>query len=746
MTKANYNKKKFQDLKETIELRNAEIDELNMQLATKDKEINKFKNYITKQKYELKTLELKVDSEINNEKAKIKELDNLQQKLKEKQDIIDDKQDQIKYLRTLIDDYKLQIHNNTENLEIQLRKISKTYGGLLAQKDLIIEKIHEKRTSYIEELVILSKDEGFHIKPTNGGFAFFPLKEEGEIMTEKEYEDLPENNKESIMAKASYLKEKAERVLEKLRVMELDAMKELKIIYSKFLSQDMELKKEEYLLKFIAEDRVYEYLEMLFIEIEKGLIECYNINIEEDEEKIEELLSGFEVSILVDNSNYKHPRVIYEEDPTISNLIGSIEYENINGNYATNLSLITPGNLILANEGCIIIRLNQLANNIYSYYYLKKALLTGKVNLESSKSYLDVLSVNGLKPEAIEVNVKVILIGDYQSYDILYREDEDFKKLFPLRVEYLSNIKKDEISYDEIKKYIFKRASINKVKNIKEDGIKEIIKYLSRIARSREKINIDSNYIDKLLVLAKNKSKDEIKVEDIRDIIYLKDDIEKEILEEYRDNKMILSLNGKKIGAINALSVLDTGWCSFGKPMRLTCVVCKGEGKIIDIQKESNLSGSIHKKSINIIKGLISNLINPYEKLPVDFHLSFEQTYGIIDGDSASVAEVLCILSALSKKGIKQNIAVTGSINQFGEIQPIGGVNEKIEGFFNVCKLRKEKNIGVLIPESNLNELILNNMAVSLDLSLEDGVDGYSFLMSELKIRSRFEGKRGERL
>ena len=172
---------------------------------------------------------------------------------------------------------------------------------------------------------------------------------------------------------------------------------------------------------------------------------------------------------------------------------------------------------------------------------------------------------------------------------------------------------------------------------------------------------------------------------------------------------MILSLNGKKVGVINALSVIDTGWCSFGKPMRLTCVVCKGEGKILDIQKESNLSGSIHEKSINIIKGLISNLINPYEKLPVDFHLSFEQTYGIIDGDSASVAEVLCILSGLSKRGIKQNIAVTGSINQFGEVQPIGGLNEKIEGFYNVCKLKEEKNIGVLIPESNINELILNN-------------------------------------
>lgn len=605
-------------------------------------------------------------------------------------------------------------------LKETINKIKKDYlnsarsfynGSSESEKDLILEKIHDKRASYVEELVKLSKDEGFDIKPTNGGFAFFPLKGEGDVMTEKEYDDLPENNKESIIVKASCLKKKAEKVLEKLRVMELDVIKELKILYSKFLSEDMELKKEGYLLKFLTEDKAYEYLERLFIEIENGLIACYNINIEDDEEKIENLLNGFEISVLVDNSNYKHPRVIYEEDPTISNLIGSIEYENHNGNYVTNLSLINPGKLLLANEGCVIIRLNQLANNIYSYYYLKKVLLTEKVSLECSKSYLDVLAVNGLKPDSIEVKVKVILIGDYQSYDILYREDEDFKKLFPLRVEYPSIIKKDGIDFSEIREYIHHRGLSNNIKKISEDGIKEVIKYLSKIAGSRDKISIDSSYIDKLLILAKNKdrSKIEIDVEDIRDIIYLKDSIEKEVLEQYKDDKMLLSLNGKKVGAINALSVIDTGWCSFGKPMRLTCVVCKGEGKILDIQKESNLSGSIHEKSINIIKGLISNLINPYEKLPVDFHLSFEQTYGTIDGDSASVAEILCILSGLSKRGIKQNIAVTGSINQFGEVQPIGGLNEKIEGFYNVCKIKKEKNIGVLIPESNINEIILNN-------------------------------------
>ena len=165
MTKPNYNKKKFQDLKETIELKNAEIDELNMQLATKDKE-----NYITKQKYEIKTLELKVDSEINNEKAKFKELDDLQQKLNEKQEIIDDKQDQIKYLRTLIDDYKLQVHNNTENLEVQLRKISKTYEGLLAQKDLIIEKQDENIKSLLkdkEEIIKSNKTNVISLKLQN---------------------------------------------------------------------------------------------------------------------------------------------------------------------------------------------------------------------------------------------------------------------------------------------------------------------------------------------------------------------------------------------------------------------------------------------------------------------------------------------------------------------------------------------------------------------------------------------------
>ena len=522
-----------------------------------------------------------------------------------------------------------------------------------SEKDRIIDEVHSKRTNYIGELMEMAKIDGFDVKATNGGFAFIPLKE-GEAMTEKEYDELSEESKDSIVLKASNLKKKAEVVLEKLKDIELTSMKKLKGIYAEFMDVEM-----------------------------------------------------------VDNTNNKNPRVIYEEDPNVTNLFGNIEYENHNGLYSTDLSLINSGSMLQANEGCIIIRLNQLAMNNYSYYYLKKTLMSGKVSIDSSRGYLDIISINGVKPKAVPINVKVILIGDYESYDILYNADEDFKSLFPIRVEFSNYVKNQPIKGKVLKDYILERGKKHYINKVSDDAIKEIIKYLSRVAECRGKICIEDKNIDRLLILANNMAeldgREIISDKDIRNVAYEKSLIEDEILEMYEDSKIILTLSGEKVGAINGLAVLSSGYYTFGKPMRLTCVACKGEGKILDIQKESNMSGSIHEKSINILSGLLSNLIIPYEKLPVDFHLSFEQTYGQIDGDSASVAEILCILSALSKVGIKQNIAVTGSINQFGEVQAIGGVNEKIEGFYKVCKLLGDsKDKGVLIPITNSEDLVLN--------------------------------------
>ena len=581
-----------------------------------------------------------------------------------------------------------------------------------SEKDSIIDDVHSKRTTYIGELMEMAKIDGFDVKATNGGFAFIPLKE-GEAMTEKEYDELSEENKDSIVLKASNLKKKAEVVLEKLKDIELTSMKRLKGIYAEFMDVEMEDEKEDCLLNFIDDDDAYEYLEKVFYSIEKELVDCYTMNVEDDESNINEVLDKYDISVLVDNTNNKNPRVIYEEDPNVTNLFGNIEYENHNGLYSTDLSLINPGSMLQANEGCVIIRLNQLAMNNYSYYYLKKTLMSGKVSIDSSRGYLDIISINGVKPKAVPVNVKVILIGDYESYDILYNADEDFKSLFPIRVEFSNYVKNQPIKGKVLKDYILDRGKKHYINKVSDDAIKEIIKYLSRVAECRGKICIEDKNIDRLLILANNivelDGREIISDKDIRDVAYEKSLIEDEILEMYEDSKIILTLSGEKVGAINGLAVLSSGYFTFGKPMRLTCVACKGEGKILDIQKESNMSGSIHEKSINILSGLLSNLIIPYEKLPVDFHLSFEQTYGQIDGDSASVAEILCILSSLSKVGIKQNIAVTGSINQFGEVQAIGGVNEKIEGFYKVCKLLDDtKDKGVLIPITNSEDLVLN--------------------------------------
>ena len=581
-----------------------------------------------------------------------------------------------------------------------------------SEKDSIIDDVHSKRTTYIGELMEMAKIDGFDVKATNGGFAFIPLKE-GEAMTEKEYDELSEENKDSIVLKASNLKKKAEVVLEKLKDIELTSMKRLKGIYAEFMDVEMEDEKEDCLLNFIDDDDAYEYLEKVFYSIEKELVDCYTMNVEDDESDINEVLDKYDISVLVDNTNNKNPRVIYEEDPNVTNLFGNIEYENHNGLYSTDLSLINPGSMLQANEGCVIIRLNQLAMNNYSYYYLKKTLMSGKVSIDSSRGYLDIISINGVKPKAVPVNVKVILIGDYESYDILYNADEDFKSLFPIRVEFSNYVKNQPIKGKVLKDYILDRGKKHYINKVSDDAIKEIIKYLSRVAECRGKICIEDKNIDRLLILANNivelDGREIISDKDIRDVAYEKSLIEDEILEMYEDSKIILTLSGEKVGAINGLAVLSSGYFTFGKPMRLTCVACKGEGKILDIQKESNMSGSIHEKSINILSGLLSNLRIPYEKLPVDFHLSFEQTYGQIDGDSASVAEILCILSSLSKVGIKQNIAVTGSINQFGEVQAIGGVNEKIEGFYKVCKLLDDtKDKGVLIPITNSEDLVLN--------------------------------------
>ena len=409
------------------------------------------------------------------------------------------------------------------------------------EKDFLVDEIQSKRNDYINELMNMAKKEGFGVKVTNKGFAFIPLNGD-EAMTEKEYDDLEEKKKEIIAEKAGILRKQAEVILDELKDIELKSIKKLKKIYSKFLSTRMEEFKDDALLEFITDDDSYEYLERLFTCIEEDLVNCYTMSIEDDETEIYDILNKYDINVIVDNSNNLIPPVIYEEDPNLNNLIGLIEYENHNGLYTTNISLITAGSLIKANEGCLIIRLSSLVNNPSSYYHLKKILNSNSASFDTNKNYLEFINISGLKPKSIPVKVKVILIGDYESYDILYNSDEDFKKLFPLRAEFPTMVSINDDSINSFIDIIKQKIRKDEILDIDEDGIKEVCKYLCRKCSSKNKMLIESDAIDKILVLANNRAKEKrenrITKEDIVETAYEKELLEDELMNMYKDKKI----------------------------------------------------------------------------------------------------------------------------------------------------------------------------------------------------------------
>lgn len=585
-------------------------------------------------------------------------------------------------------------------------------GDINKEKEEIIDKIQKKRTDLVNELMSSANELGFEIKSSNKGFTFIPLKS-GEIMTEKEYDSLETEKKQKILSKVSELKNKSIKILESLKEIELVEVNKLKEIMLEYLKKETKEIKGKFAGEFLEDDEAIKFIYEMCEEIEEDISANYSMNYEEDEEKINEIINRYDINVLVDNSENSFPQVFFEEDPNVINLMGSIDYKSQSGTYVTDLSLIKAGSILRANEGCLIIRVNNLLANPTAYHNLKKVLLNRKVDLNYNKGYIDLLSISGIDPEPIKVEEKIILIGDYETYDILYNYDEDFKKIFKIKAQYNPVVDIDDNSKKSLITNIKDICAKYNVKILEDSAIKEIAKYLSRKAENRKKFFMDNEEITKLIAFSKNKVENEqgqsITDKDIIEVAYREDLVEREIREYYAENKILIDVNDNKVGQVNGLSVIDAGHFSLGKPIRITCSCCKGEGEILDVQKLSNLSGNIHSKAVNILNGLIGELFGKYNKMPVNFHLSFEQTYGKIEGDSASVAEFIAIVSSLSNLPVKQNIAVTGSLNQFGEVQAIGGVNEKIEGFFKVCRcLGSTKDKGVLIPVSNKNNLVLS--------------------------------------
>ncbi len=461
-----------------------------------------------------------------------------------------------------------------------------------------------------------------------------------------------------------------------------------------------------------------EYLD----DMEKNLIS--NIDLfkgqkrEQREPELVDPFLMFRVNLLIDNSDLKGAPVIIETNPNYLNLFGSIELTSSRfGILHSDFTKIKAGSFLKANGGFLVMNALDALIEPGVWQTLKRTLRNQILEIQNYAS-LFLISTTRLKPEPIKCNVKVVMIGDDYMYNLLYYLDEDFKKIFKVKAEFDSEMKKDDDTIKEYIQFMRKISADDKLLPFNKSGIAAVIEYGTRLAGRQKKISTRFHIIADVLreanYWAKKDKKDTVSREQVEKAISERFDrvslIEDKIQEMIEEGTIMIDTEDKVVGQVNGLSVYEMGEFAFGKPTRITARTAVGRAGVINIEREADLSGRTHNKGVLILAGYLRGKYAQKKPFSLSASIAFEQSYAGVEGDSASSTEVYAILSSLSKLPLRQDIAVTGSLNQKGEIQPIGGVNEKIEGFFDVCKAKGLTGTqGVIIPHQNIQNLMLKN-------------------------------------
>jgi lon-related putative ATP-dependent protease len=430
----------------------------------------------------------------------------------------------------------------------------------------------------------------------------------------------------------------------------------------------------------------------------------------------------YEVNVIVNNSDLTGAPVTMEFNPTYPNLFGRIEKEAQFGVLSTDFTMIRGGSLHKANGGYLVLQVEDLVRNLFSYDSLKRALMNECIRIEEAGERLGFITTKGLKPEPIPLNVKTIIIGNPFLYQQLYALDPDFKELFKVKSDFDIVMDRTPENTQKYAAFICTFCRKEKLNHLDASGVAQIIEYGSRLAADQEKLSTKLAEIADIIREANFYAKEEeatfITEDHVRKAIeekkYRSNLIQEKIQEMIERNTLLINTEGEVTGQVNGLFVMSLGDFAFGAPSRVTATVGLGQGGIIDIQRESKLGGPIHTKGVMILSGYLSEKYAQDKPLSLSARLVFEQSYGMVEGDSASSTELYAILSELSDVPVNQSMAVTGSVNQKGEVQAIGGVNEKIEGFFEICKVKGlTKQQGALIPDSNVKNLMLKEEVVN---------------------------------
>ncbi len=582
----------------------------------------------------------------------------------------------------------------------------------------IRKNIESKKEELAQKLVDEAQSHGLGVVFTPAGIKLLPLVGR-RIVSEEELYANP-RLQESYERNLSEFEERFRDFIRELRELDHTLSDQVLELRNRVASYVVDKVFSRFEGRYMEYEGVYEYISKLKIELAKNSDLFLSWHTSKGnlafQKMLEKSFNAFRVNVLVDNSNLEGAPVIFEEVPTFQNLFGRVFYSAEMGVlYADHMS-ISAGSLHKARGGYLVLRAIDLLRNPFLWDAFKKVLMHKKIHMPLHPLEDTLMPLVGISPEPLPAEFKVVLIGDPYLYYLLYNYDPEFGRLFKIKADFDPVVDIGEELIDSFPRILRKIVEEEGLKHLSTDALSELFKYGVELAGSRKKFSMVIGHLVDVVREAQSFAKEKEFIEGqhikkaIKEKLFRSNLLEEKIRKAIGEGKLILRIEGEEIGQVNGLSVLDLGDYSFGKPSRITASVYVGERGIVNIEREVELSGPIHSKGVLILSGYLGRKYGREIPLHLSCTLTFEQSYDEVEGDSASMAELIAILSALSEVPIKQYIAITGSVDQLGNAQPVGGIKEKVEGFYRVCKMFGLKGVeGVIVPKRNYDNLLLDD-------------------------------------
>ncbi len=607
-----------------------------------------------------------------------------------------------------------------------------------ARRQVVDEEFKERHESAFEELQKQAAEKNVTLIRTPTGLALAPTSE-GEVIRPEVFEKLPAERRAAIERDMEALQKQLQEAMRHLPRWEKERRDKVRELSREVTSFAVTHMIDDLRAEFSELGPVVEYLDA----VERDVIDNVDGFLERRDETAMPIpglpapktqaptpsLRRYLVNVIVDNSACQGAPVVYEDHPTQPNVVGRAEHVAEMGTLSTDFGLIKAGALHRANGGYLVLDARKLLTQPLSWDALKRALRSREVRVESAGQMLSIVSTISLQPEPIPLDLKVVLIGDRMLYYLLCQHDSEFEDLFKVAVDFEEDMDRDAGATESYARLIATLARNSELHPFDASGVARVIEHSARLAGDAEKLSAQVDRVHDLLreadYWAREAGREVVTAADVQRAIDSQirraDRLRERGLEAITRGTILIDSAGERIGQVNGLAVISLGNFAFGRPSRITARVRMGRGEVVDIERKAELGGPLHTKGVFILEGFLGARFASDRPLSLSASLVFEQSYGGVDGDSASSTELYALLSALAEAPIKQSFAVTGSVNQHGEVQAIGGVNEKIEGFFDVCKARGlSGEQGVMIPISNVKHLMLRQDVI-------DAVSGGEF-------------------